>query len=166
MLLILLSISFATICLGAEEKVLLRPFKTDGCTGWFDQSFKYDWKKCCVIHDLYFWAGGEKSDRKNADKKLRQCVKEVSNGFHAGLIYFGVKTGSLSPFKIPSKKWGNAWDEKFNDEILTSSDISKIKESLAGTINENPDLEEYISEEVMAHFYQDLSRERASAEAP
>lgn len=141
---------------GANEKTVIRSFKTDGCTGWFDQTSKYDWKKCCVLHDLYFWAGGIKEDRKLADLRLKACVKKEANSFHATLIYFGVKSGSFSPIKIKSKKWGNAWEEIYQYSKLEKNDLFLLKKSLQETLKKNPELEDYLSQTELDAFFKEV----------
>ncbi len=89
----------------------LRPFTSDGCT------FSPDglpgkpvlWRECCVAHDLRFWGGGNRRDRKEADQKLKSCVEKKAGATIARLFFAGVQLGSLSPWKFPAKKWGNAW---------------------------------------------------------
>jgi hypothetical protein len=135
------------------SKDIIRSYNTDLCTGWFDKSFKYDWSRCCAIHDLYFWAGGTKEHRKLADKRLRSCVKEEANGFHAALIYFGVKAGSLSPLKIKAKKWGNAWDSRYQHSPLSINDIKRLKTSLLSTLETNPDLADLLNHSELDDFF-------------
>jgi hypothetical protein len=125
-LLIILSIS----SLSAKSREIKRSFSTDFCTGFKEGTKKYNWKKCCIIHDLYFWAGGNKTHRKIADKKLKSCVRKKSNKYYANLIYLGVKTGSASPIKIKGKQWGNAWGNKSMKRKLKVDQINLLESSL------------------------------------
>ena len=48
---------------------------TDGCTGFPDRIFNWDWSACCVIHD----AGG-------SDGALLDCITSSGPTWAAGLI--------------------------------------------------------------------------------
>ena len=130
------------------EYKIERPFITDGCTGWLDGTRKYDWSHCCHKHDLQMWAGGSKSDRKKADRELRSCIKKNSNGFHAFVMGAGVFIGSLSPIKIQSKKWGNAWGKNAGYFELTNEQIIDLENSLFAdqTHYSNEEILDFIAE--------------------
>jgi hypothetical protein len=94
------------------------------------------WAECCKIHDLYFWAGGKRDHRQQADKDLRSCVEEKGGGLHANLIYLGVTIGGVSPWKIHGKQWGNAWGNKVRKSKLAEDEIDLLETDL----NKNSDL--------------------------
>ena len=124
-------LSFTSFSQGElEQKEVSRPFITDGCTGWIDGTRKYDWSHCCHKHDLQMWAGGSKANRKAADRELKQCIKKNSNGFHSFVMATGVWIGSLSPIKIQSKKWGNAWGNNAGYFELTREEIKQLEDSM------------------------------------
>lgn len=110
---------------GTVEEI--SPFATDFCTAYPEgtSSQPNKWKHCCIEHDLYFWAGGNLSDRKIADQGLKTCVEKTGAKFQARLIYLGVSIGGRSPIKFKTKKWGNAWKGRNQyltlDEVETSS---------------------------------------------
>ncbi len=95
-----------------------REFTTDGCSGgmsWFWQTLikphtKTDipWRQCCVVHDRAYWMGGTWTDRRAADRHLRQCVGEQGYPVLGWLMYFGVRMGG-SPFWPVSWRWGYGW---------------------------------------------------------
>lgn len=130
------------------EVKIERAFLTDGCTGWIDGTRKYDWSHCCEKHDLQMWAGGSKENRKKADKELKACIKEASNGFHAWVMGAGVFIGGLSPIKIESKKWGNAWGKNAGYFELTPEQIIDLENSLFSdqTHYSNEEVLEFIEE--------------------
>ena len=105
-----------------------RPFETDGCTMSPDgtPSRPELWKECCVAHDLKFWGGGTKEERKEADSALKGCVKEKAGAAIANIFFAGVKLGSLSPIKLSSKKWGNAWYERAGYRKLEDNEIHQL----------------------------------------
>ena len=106
----------------------LRPFNTDGCTlapegTWRD---KDKWKQCCVAHDLRLWGGGTKSERKDADLKLRSCMEEKAGPIIANIFWLAVKAGSYSPFKLANKEWGNAWYSNSGYRSLSHDEIDQL----------------------------------------
>ena len=131
-----------------EQNEISRPFITDGCTGWIDGTRNYDWSHCCQKHDLQMWAGGSKENRKAADRELKQCIKSNSNGFHAFVMATGVWIGSLSPIKIESKKWGNAWGKNAGYFTLSEEEILMLENSMYSdqTHYSNEEIVEFIDE--------------------
>jgi hypothetical protein len=82
------------------------------------------------MHDLRLWAGGTRKERRHVDKLLRQCVKDKGGKMHGLIMWLGVRIGSLSPFKIPGKQWGNGWGKKNRKKKLSDLEITKLEESL------------------------------------
>ena len=120
--------AFAGIAAAAEPK----PFTTDACTGYPNgtRAEPMLWAKCCVRHDLEFWAGGRRSERLEADLALRNCVRATGQPLKAEIIYLGVRLGSLSPLKLPGMQWGNAWGKERRNTPLTRAEVSALKKSL------------------------------------
>ena len=85
-----------------------RPFKSDGCTGWFD-----DWKGVSLysagfLHDLKYWAGypGEEVDRLIADAELMIDVARLLNSTAmAETMFHGVRVGGSEKLNT-SFSWG------------------------------------------------------------
>jgi hypothetical protein len=134
----------------AMAQEVVRPYETDLCTGYAEGTRDEPmlWADCCKTHDLYLWAGGDRSQRNQADKNLRSCVKEKGGGIHATLIYMGVTVGGLSPWKIKGKQWGNAWGNKVRRTNLTEEEIILLETNL----RENSDL----TQEAIHAFIEDL----------
>ncbi len=73
-----------------------QPFKSDGCTGWFD-----DWKGVSLypagfLHDLKYWAGypGETVERLVADAELMVDVARLLGSTEmAETMFHGVRLG-------------------------------------------------------------------------
>lgn len=107
-------------------------FQTDACTLFPEGTpGRRDlWRHCCVEHDLYFWAGGSKGDRKEADQRLKDCVAKTGARQFARLIYLGVRSGQYSPYHIKEKKWGNAWDGRVSYQALSEQETNEIIDSL------------------------------------
>jgi len=55
-------------------------FSSDGCSGGMSWNWRAlsgappPWEGCCVAHDLAYWQGGTRADRRAADRALRRCV--------------------------------------------------------------------------------------------
>ena len=79
-------------------------FNSDGCSYFPDG----DWVECCVIHDLAYWKGGTKEERKNADAMLNKCVADKGHPRTAGLMYYGVRLGGVWWLPTPFR-WGFGW---------------------------------------------------------
>lgn len=107
---------------------LLRPFETDGCTMAPDGTPRKPrlWRECCVEHDLRFWAGGTVPEREAADERLRSCVEAKAGTKVAEIFLRGVRLGGLSPWKIPSKRWGNAWFERAGYRRLSDDELTTL----------------------------------------
>jgi hypothetical protein len=85
-----------------------RPFKSDGCTGWFD-----DWKGVSLypagfLHDLKYWAGypGEEVERLVADAELMIAVARLlGSTAMAETMFHGVRLGGSDKLNTPFG-WG------------------------------------------------------------
>jgi hypothetical protein len=85
-----------------------RPFKSDGCTGWFD-----DWKGVSLypagfLHDLKYWAGypGEDVERLAADAELMIDVARLLGSTEmAETMFHGVRLGGMEKLNAPFS-WG------------------------------------------------------------
>ncbi|MBY0385611.1 hypothetical protein K2X05_10690 [bacterium] len=89
----------------------LLPFSSDGCSSFPDGIPYFDekkWLHCCIVHDIAYWAGGTKEDRKNADLNLKTCVAKTGEESIAEAMYSGVRIGGYAHFPT-SWKWGYGW---------------------------------------------------------
>lgn len=85
-----------------------RPFKSDGCTGWFD-----DWQGVSLypagfLHDLKYWAGypGEDVERLVADAELMiDVARLLQSTVMAETMFHGVRVGGAEMLKTPFS-WG------------------------------------------------------------
>ena len=91
-----------------EKDPPVRPFRSDGCTGWFD-----DWKGVSLypagfLHDLKYWAGypGEQVERLAADAELMLDVARLLKSTEmAETMFHGVRLGGSEKLKTPFA-WG------------------------------------------------------------
>jgi hypothetical protein len=85
-----------------------QPFKSDGCTGWFD-----DWKGVSLypagfLHDLKYWAGypNEDVERLVADAELMIDVARLLGSTEmAETMFHGVRVGGAEHLNAPFS-WG------------------------------------------------------------
>ena len=71
----------------------IQPFKTDLCTHYPNATdgILRPYTKCCLIHDVEYYLGGTKSDRKNADKNLKKCFKDMGYNLRSSVVFTGVR---------------------------------------------------------------------------
>lgn len=121
----------------------LRPFATDGCTLAPDGTINRPrlFRECCVAHDLRFWGGGTSSERNKADRGLRSCIRKKAGPGYAAIYYNAVRAGRLSPWTIPSKRWGNAWFEMDGVRKLSVEEIQRLM-GITRTLELDPEIRE------------------------
>ena len=88
----------------------LKDFASDGCSAFPDgtREQRLLWQQCCVVHDLAYWLGGSKDERKKADYDLRACVESVGEPTIASLMLAGVRVGG-SPWFPTRYRWAYGW---------------------------------------------------------
>jgi len=85
-----------------------RPFKSDGCTGWFDEWKGVSLYPAGFLHDLKYWAGypGEDVERLAADAELMLDVARLLHSTEmAETMFHGVRLGGTDKLKTPFA-WG------------------------------------------------------------
>lgn len=85
-----------------------RPFKSDGCTGWFDEWKGVSLYPAGFLHDLKYWAGypNEDVERLVADAELMIDVARLLNSTTmAETMFHGVRVGGTDALKTPFS-WG------------------------------------------------------------
>lgn len=118
----------------------LSNFSTDECSMFPEGISKKDsklWSDCCIEHDVYYWLGGSKEQRKYADEKLQQCVQSKGE-ITLTLISYGMKLGVRfggNPWFNTSYRWGYGWrtvhtKQKRNYFELSESDIKGAIEKI------------------------------------
>lgn len=106
---------------------VLRSFSTDGCSSSPDGSFSDSraWVECCVHHDIEYWIGGTKLEKRHADSELEKCIAEkgypeVGKAYRLAVDNFGSrKTNSTF-------RWGYGWNYKRNYTPLSETEISEV----------------------------------------
>jgi hypothetical protein len=91
-----------------EKNPPATPFKSDGCSMWFDSWNGVSLYPACFLHDLKYWAGypGEEVDRLVADAELMIDVARLLGATKmAETMFHGVRIGGHELFKR-SFSWG------------------------------------------------------------
>ena len=65
---------------------------TDGCTGWPDDVVL----NCCIDHDMAYWCGGSREDRKQAVAALRDCVVAAYGEWPGPVLGWMMQAGASS----------------------------------------------------------------------
>ncbi len=96
--------------LGCTYAAQLEPFTTDGCSSFPDGPPEDPdrWRGCCVEHDLAYWVGGSRDQRRQADDALAVCVEQAENKVLADAMWAGVRAGG-SPFWFTEYRWAYGW---------------------------------------------------------
>lgn len=107
----------------------LRPFTSDGCSASPDgvplTSKSQAWLDCCIDHDLEYWGGGSKSDKRSADSKFKKCIQDKG---YESVAYLYHKSVSV----VPSAKtnftyrWGYGWNYKRPYKPLNSVEKNQM----------------------------------------
>lgn len=85
-----------------------KPFKSDGCSMWFDAWQGKSLYPACFLHDLKYWAGypGEEVERLIADAELMIDVARILGTIQmAETMFHGVRIGGHRIFGLPCS-WG------------------------------------------------------------
>jgi hypothetical protein len=111
----------------------LAPFTTDGCSRFPDgtRSQQELWKHCCTRHDMAYWRGGTREERRAADRELRACVDEVRDPALAFMMYEGVRVGG-APWWPTRYRWGYGWSYGRLYRPLTEDEQRMADELLVG----------------------------------
>ncbi|HSI10258.1 MAG: hypothetical protein ACAH89_14265 [Rariglobus sp.] len=91
-----------------ERDPPVRPFKSDGCTGWFDEWNGVSLYPAGFLHDLKYWAGypNEDVERLVADAELMIDVARLLGSTKmAETMFHGVRVGGTDALKTPFS-WG------------------------------------------------------------
>jgi len=109
----------------------ITPFTTDGCSDFPDgtPAHKDLWHKCCVAHDVKYWAGGSYDDRVKADFDLRACVQSVGEPAIANLMLAGVRVGG-SPWWPTAFRWGYGWPYTNGYSKLTPEQFELVRKQM------------------------------------
>lgn len=133
---------FASIFLfsGCATAAELGDFWSDGCSLFPDGTLqeRTKWCDCCLNHDIAYWRGGTKEERKAADQALRTCVLErTGNKALATTMYDGVRVGGGPVFPM-WYRWGYGWKYGRGYQPLTEDEQKQVAGKLAGYRKTHP----------------------------
>jgi hypothetical protein len=137
---IILVIAISLFAIVSASAADLHDFTSDGCSLFPDGDFKDRalWCECCLAHDISYWRGGTKANRKRADEMLRDCVRERTNSKAlADLMYDGVRAGGHPAFPT-WYRWGYGWKYGKNYAPLTKQENQQVQRKLKAYYAEHP----------------------------
>ncbi|PTY36470.1 hypothetical protein BGP77_04000 [Saccharospirillum sp. MSK14-1] len=118
----------ATVGAMADE---LKPFTTDGCSVFPNGTPRQQslWLDCCIAHDLAYWMGGTRDERRQADEELRQCVADIGEEEIGEIMLTGVRVGG-SPYWPTAYRWGYGWGLWRGYEAVTDEELEQVHQRL------------------------------------
>lgn len=96
-----------------DKELPPKPFVYDGCTFFVDSLLWSDFETACLMHDIAYWSGGTKEERKHADEKLAEEIK--TSGFIGRIVAYPVYStvrlfGDSVLTRSVDAHWGFGWD--------------------------------------------------------
>ena len=137
---ILLIIAVSLFTIGTVSAAELCDFTSDGCSLFPDGNYKDRalWCDCCLAHDISYWRGGTREDRKHADERLRDCVLErTGSKALADLMCDGVRTGGHPAFPA-WYRWGYGWKYGKKYAPLTEQENQQVQRKLKAYYAKHP----------------------------
>lgn len=131
---------FTLLVCGSTFASDLHEFTSDGCSLFPDGNMKDRalWCVCCLAHDIAYWQGGTKEDRKHADEVLRECVLESTGSKSlADMMNNGVRAGGHPAF-LTWYRWGYGWKYGKAYAPLTKPQIQQVREKLDAYYKNHP----------------------------
>lgn len=131
LIMILIAAVVLLTCAAASASEL-HDFTSDGCSLFPDGNRKDRalWCDCCLAHDIAYWQGGTKEERKHADEVLRDCVLErTGSKALSDMMYNGVRAGGHPAF-LTWYRWGYGWKYGKGYAPLTEQEKQQVREKL------------------------------------
>jgi len=122
--LVFISLIFVTFSsFGRDSKDnSLTAFTTDGCSIAPDFNFE----NCCKVHDVSYWKGGTRDERKLADLTLKECIHEVTGKWSVATTYYwGVRFGGKNKYAT-WYRWGYGWTHLRGHRALSSEELEVV----------------------------------------
>jgi hypothetical protein len=109
----------------------LAPFASDGCSSFPDGTREDPerWKRCCVEHDLAYWLGGTREDRRRADEEFAACVEEIDHPALARAMWLGVRAGG-GPYWPTRYRWAFGWPFTLGYRAVTQEEAERARSLL------------------------------------
>ncbi|MEY4615487.1 MAG: hypothetical protein RJB66_447 [Pseudomonadota bacterium] len=108
----------------AETPRIIQNFTSDGCSVYKSLSHA-NWEFCCVAHDFAYWKGGTQAEKRMADLKFHQCLKD-RNATDVEL-----ETWFTAVYEFGDDRWGSGWVPKhkptFTELTLLEKQTVRLK---------------------------------------
>ena len=103
-------VSLLAVSCQATRPPRLCDFESDGCSCFPNGTPRSPdlWKQDCEVHDYAYWKGGTWGERKEADLKFRESIRERGQPVVAEIAYAGVRVGG-TPWLPTPWRWGFGW---------------------------------------------------------
>jgi hypothetical protein len=126
-LILTMSFSHSTFAQSSEEIIALRPFASDYCSKWPDGKYEdpRQWGDCCFTHDMHYWIGGTRDEKKASDIELKECVKLSGSSLNSFIMYIGVRIGGVPGSADYS--WGFGYNSARGYEKVPRGELEKAK---------------------------------------
>lgn len=116
----------------------IEAFESDGCSamapdGTFNEPNK--WSHCCYVHDMQYWAGGTKAQRKTADNEFRACLADNTSMTRAQIYRFGVRIGGI-PYTFFPWRWSFGYSGIRAYAPLNEQELREITEKMHSILTE------------------------------
>jgi hypothetical protein len=129
---LLISIGLLILSLNIALAGQLENFSSDGCSLFPDGTLGEQtlWCDCCFTHDIAYWQGGNRQQKKQADEALRECIlQKTSSRLLANTMYYGVTLGG-SPVFPNWYRWGYGWRYGRGFQSLNQFEKQSVKNKL------------------------------------
>ncbi len=135
-LLLICAVTFASCATRPGE---LKDFQSDGCSAFPDGSLSHpqQWQAHCVKHDLAYWQGGTREQRREADRELMHGVRAEGHPVLARCMYLGVRIGGVPWWPTPWR-WGFGWSYPRGYGVLSPDEQRQVNERSAAMKSDLP----------------------------
>ena len=127
-----ISLGLLMLSINSAHTEQLDNFSSDGCSQFPDGTLTQQdlWCDCCIAHDVAYWQGGSRKQKKKADETLRECVlQKTGNSLLANTMYYGVTLGG-SPVFPTWYRWSYGWRYGRGFQPLNPYEKQQVEEKL------------------------------------
>ena len=125
---------------GCAPEPEIRGLKSDGCSLFPDGtvSDRAKWCECCFAHDIAYWRGGTREERKTADRKLRRCLLDrTGDKALVDLMYHGARVVGHAGFPT-WYRWACGWEYGRGYRRLSGEERRSAREKLEEYLKGHP----------------------------
>lgn len=126
-----LTLMLVALGAGCVSHAIIKPFTTDecSCSAEGTQTDSTKWCDCCVQHDIAYWQGGTRAERRTADRAFRACIAATGEAKYARKAYHAVRVFGSAWLPTPWR-WGYGWGYHRAYRPLTPAEQDSVKATL------------------------------------